>query len=343
MFPCWEFKPYLQLGNEHIQEFDAKVIAYCDLYIIMLPNADWILEPHCFQTEELCVRADGHFRYQDCFQWPQVYSEKFEYTVFIPNLQKRREKEDPSKMLWELWTPTEDDFKLIDPQYPFHIGKLKHSIYYNLYCLYDSAQEVIDQWKAKQEGKKDIMNSMDLHLCHLLNVLKHHPLIFPNVHMYVAELQCFLLDTLTHMLYVNDHQFALTYLDLPHHTNHDFMGCFTEDITTCECLFHASIPVWLVWSPQFTPQDMNIINVATITHPDHIMQKNFVHNDVITMFPTLHLGHGGTDCHFNSRRTFQAKVLDASDATSSIVIPQQSPVASDKNYNRAVIAQTTRD
>ncbi|KIK78710.1 hypothetical protein PAXRUDRAFT_163242 [Paxillus rubicundulus Ve08.2h10] len=69
-------------------------------------------------------------------------------------------------------------------------------------------------------------------------------------------------------------------------------------------------------------------HVVTITHPDHIMQRNFVYNGVITMFPTLHLGLGGTDHHFNSRHTFQAKVLDASDATSSIVIPQQSPVAS---------------
>ncbi|KIK72843.1 hypothetical protein PAXRUDRAFT_80398, partial [Paxillus rubicundulus Ve08.2h10] len=64
------------------------------------------------------------------------------------------------------------------------------------------------------------------------------------------------------------------------------MGCFTEDITTCEHLFHAGIPVWLVRSPQFILQDMNIINVVTVTCPDHIVQKNFVHNGVVTMFPT---------------------------------------------------------
>ncbi|KIK77825.1 hypothetical protein PAXRUDRAFT_116418, partial [Paxillus rubicundulus Ve08.2h10] len=144
MFPCWEFKPYLQPGHEHIWEFDAKVITYCNLYVIALLNADWILEPHCFQIEELCVHADGCFRYQDCFQWPQAYSDKFEYVVCIPNPQKMRENEDPSKKLWELWTPTKDDFELIDPQSPFCIGKLKCSIYYNLYCLYDSAQDIVD-------------------------------------------------------------------------------------------------------------------------------------------------------------------------------------------------------
>ncbi|KIK72048.1 hypothetical protein PAXRUDRAFT_120248, partial [Paxillus rubicundulus Ve08.2h10] len=127
MFPHREFKPYLWPGQEHIWEFDTKVIAYCDLYVITSPNADWIPEPHCFQTEELCVCADGHFRYQDCFQWPQVYSQKFEYTVCILNLQKMREQEDPSKTLWELWTPTEDNFELIDQQSPFHVGKLKCS------------------------------------------------------------------------------------------------------------------------------------------------------------------------------------------------------------------------
>ncbi|KAF8833235.1 hypothetical protein BDN67DRAFT_1017789 [Paxillus ammoniavirescens] len=149
MFPRHEFKPYLRPGQEHIQEFDAKVITYCDPYVITSPNADWIPELHCFQTEELRVRADGRFGYQDCFQWPQVYSQKFEYAVCIPNPQKMREQEDPSKTLWELWTPTEDDFELINPQSPFRVGKLKRNIYYNLYRLYDSAQEVVDQWKAK--------------------------------------------------------------------------------------------------------------------------------------------------------------------------------------------------
>ncbi|KIK77580.1 hypothetical protein PAXRUDRAFT_17408 [Paxillus rubicundulus Ve08.2h10] len=149
MFPRREFKPYLRLGQEHIWEFDAKVIAYCDPYVITSLNADWIPEPRCFQTEELHVHTNGHFGYQDCFQWPQAYSQKFEYTVCILNPQKIREQEDPSKTLWELWTPTEDDFKLINSQSPFRIGKLKHSIYYNLYRLYDSAQEVVDQWKAK--------------------------------------------------------------------------------------------------------------------------------------------------------------------------------------------------
>ncbi|KIJ08168.1 hypothetical protein PAXINDRAFT_18677 [Paxillus involutus ATCC 200175] len=346
MFPCREFKPYLRPGHgkrvfpqqwsagelrnlaEHIREFDAKVIAYCDLYVITSPNADWIPEPHCFQIEELRVRADGHFGYQDCFQWPQAYSEKFEYAVCIPNPQKMREQEDPTKTLWELWTPTEDDFELIDPQSPFRVGKLKRSIYYNLYRLYDSAQDVVDQWKAKREGKKDIVTGMVLHSRHLLNVLKHHPLTFPDVVVYVAELQRFLFDTLAHMLYINDHQFTLTYPDFPRRTNNALMGCFTESISTCERLFHAGIPVWLVRSPQFIPQDMNIINVVTVTHPDHIVQKNFVHDGVVTMYPTLHLGRGGTDRHFNSRRTFRAKVLDAPDATSSVVVPQQRPVAS---------------
>ncbi|KIJ07976.1 hypothetical protein PAXINDRAFT_18857 [Paxillus involutus ATCC 200175] len=189
MFPRREFKLYLRPGHEHIQEFDAKVIAYCDPYVIMSLNADWIPEPHCFQIEELRVRADGRFRYQDCFQWPQAYSEKFEYAVCIPNPQKMREQEDPAKTLWELWTPTEDDFELIDPRSPFRVGKLKRSIYYNLYRLYDSAQDVVDQWKAKQEGKKGIVTGMVLHSCHLLNVLKHHPLTFPDVVVYVAELQ----------------------------------------------------------------------------------------------------------------------------------------------------------
>jgi hypothetical protein len=169
---------------------------------------------------------------------------------------------------------------------------------------------------------------MLLHTRHLLNILKHHPLVFSDVVFYVAELQRFLFDISGHMTYVNHYQFALTYPDFQRPIDNLLMGCFTKDITVCERLFRAGIPVWLVRSPQFIPPDMNIIKVVTVTRPDHIVQKNFVHNGVVTIGPTLHLGPGGDDRHASSRRTFRAKVIDSSDATSSVVVAQQGSTAS---------------
>ncbi|KAG8214229.1 hypothetical protein J3R82DRAFT_11033, partial [Butyriboletus roseoflavus] len=260
----------LRLFEEHIHEFNANVITYCDPYMITSPNAYWILEPHCFENEELHARADGCFRYQDCFQWPQPYSKKFEYTVCTLNLLKAKALEDPSKMLWEFWTPSEDDFELIDPQSSFCISKLNRDVYYHLYRLYNLGQVSINNWKAKQEGKKVIVTGMQLHAQHLLNILKHHPLTFSDIVLYVAELQHYLLDIAAHMCYINHHQFALTYPNFPKPTNNLLMGCFTKDITTCEQLWHAGISVWLVRSLQFIPQNINIVNVVSITCPDHI-------------------------------------------------------------------------
>ncbi|KAF9235690.1 hypothetical protein BU15DRAFT_77715, partial [Melanogaster broomeanus] len=324
-----EFKPYLRPNGEHIREFDAKVLAYCDPYVITSPNADWIPEPHCFENEELRARADGRFGYQDCFQWPQAYSERFEYAICIPNpLKIKAAEEDPSKIVWEFWTPTEEDFDLLDPNSPFPVGSLNRTAYYHLHQLYHHRKLIIEEWKAKREGKKDIVTAMQLHARHLLNMLKHHPLTFPDVVLYVAELQRSLLDINGHMYYVKKAQFPLTYPDFHQRVDPLVMGCFTHDITTCERLFRAGIPVWLVRSPQFIPADMNILNIVDVTRPDHIVQKNFVHNNVVTVFPTLHLGPGGSDRHANTRRTFRAKLIDPADAASADIVPQQGPATS---------------
>ncbi|KAF9224601.1 hypothetical protein BS17DRAFT_670522, partial [Gyrodon lividus] len=81
-------------------------------------------------------------------------------------------------------------------------------------------------------------------------------------------------------------------------TNQNLMGCFTTDITTCKQLWHANIPVWLVCSLQSVPEDINIVKVVPIMRPNHLVQKSFLHNSVVTVFPTLHLGPGGGDQHF---------------------------------------------
>ena len=45
-------------------------------------NMPFIPEPHN-SDEELRACADGHFGPVDCFQWPQVYCKKYEYTICI--------------------------------------------------------------------------------------------------------------------------------------------------------------------------------------------------------------------------------------------------------------------
>ncbi|KAG8212827.1 hypothetical protein J3R82DRAFT_11124, partial [Butyriboletus roseoflavus] len=104
----------------------------------------------------------------------------------------------------------------------------------------------------------------------LLNILKHYLLTFPDIVLYIAGLQHYLLDIATHMCYVNNHQFTLTYPDFPKSTNDLLMGCFTKNVTICEWLWCAGIPIWLLHSPQFILQNINIVNVVSITCPDHI-------------------------------------------------------------------------
>ena len=72
--------------------------------MITTPNVDFVPEPHIFEEEDICVRADGRFGLVDCFQWPQVYHKDYEYVLCIP-------RQDTVPTLGIAWyNLTRDDF-----------------------------------------------------------------------------------------------------------------------------------------------------------------------------------------------------------------------------------------
>ncbi|KAI6029506.1 hypothetical protein PISMIDRAFT_101414 [Pisolithus microcarpus 441] len=83
---------------------DALAVACKGNVIIMSPNVDYVPEPFIFEEEDMCCCADGCFRVVDCFQWPQMHEQQYEYSVCIP-------WKGSIPTLHTAWyTPTLDDF-----------------------------------------------------------------------------------------------------------------------------------------------------------------------------------------------------------------------------------------
>ncbi|KIO09260.1 hypothetical protein M404DRAFT_132475, partial [Pisolithus tinctorius Marx 270] len=53
-------------------------------WVITLPHADYITDPHIFDDQDLQCRADSWFGLVDCFQWPQTYEKEYEYSMCVP-------------------------------------------------------------------------------------------------------------------------------------------------------------------------------------------------------------------------------------------------------------------
>ena len=86
----------------------------------MLPNVDYVLEPHIFDDQEHCPHADGHFGLINCFQWPQKYDKDYVFAICIP------QKDTVLSPEIVRYTLTADDF-IIPTGSKFAVGMLQEA------------------------------------------------------------------------------------------------------------------------------------------------------------------------------------------------------------------------
>ncbi|KAI6127054.1 hypothetical protein F5141DRAFT_997133 [Pisolithus sp. B1] len=102
-----------------------------------------------------------------------------------------------------------------------------------------------------------------MHLAsHEVRRLCHYPLLFQDLVVFVAQLQCKLLDIHTLLDYI---EFVHPLLKIPPpshppHINDNWMGCFTKSTEVCEALYFARVPVWLVHSEAYISPTMNVMH-----------------------------------------------------------------------------------
>ncbi|KIO07663.1 hypothetical protein M404DRAFT_135775 [Pisolithus tinctorius Marx 270] len=78
--------------------------------------------------------------------------------------------------------------------------------------------------------------------------------------MFVAQLQCKILDIYTLLEYIEYvYPLLLNPLSHPPQANSTWMGCFVRATEVCEALYFAGVLIWLICSKEYIPLTMNIV------------------------------------------------------------------------------------
>ncbi|KIM59034.1 hypothetical protein SCLCIDRAFT_81300, partial [Scleroderma citrinum Foug A] len=79
-------------------------------------------------------------------------------------------------------------------------------------------------------------------------------LVFRDLVIFIAQVQCTLLDIHTLLNYIKIlHPLLTSPPSKPVCANPTWMGCFTKETQICESFYFAGVPVWLVCHQEFIP------------------------------------------------------------------------------------------
>ena len=124
--------------------FDTQVLALQKDKVITLPNCDFV--PKAFIFDELPLEAmhDRRFGFVDCFQWPQLHSEKYIWSACIPR--QAAYQDDPvwSLLWWNLsWLPSEF---VLEQGSTFEVGRVHSLRFLELEAVYQRLDEHMQKW-----------------------------------------------------------------------------------------------------------------------------------------------------------------------------------------------------
>ncbi|KIN98921.1 hypothetical protein M404DRAFT_156586 [Pisolithus tinctorius Marx 270] len=125
------------------------------------------------------------------------------------------------------------------------------------------------------------------------------------------------------------------------------MGCFMKDTATCEALYFAEVPVWLMHTKAYISPDMNIKEPVRLMCPEDIVKAMYLEKGVAKPFPSIYHGPGSLLHHIHTHRDYegtfveQPEPLQESFATSSSNPSSSTGKQSTKKQTRAAREQAT--
>jgi len=272
---------------------------------------DYVPEPHIFDDQELCARADGRFGLVDCFQWPQKYDRDYSFTICIP----RKDSILSHEIAW--YTPTADDF-IIPAGSKFAVGTLREAKVKAFEQLLQLLRNRHHHLPSQSSGQHILRYRVRV-AQHEVVRLRRHPLVFQDLVIFIAQLQRTLLDIHAMLDYF---EIVRPLLENPPskpvHANPTWMGCFTSDTQICDELYMAGVPVWLFRNEHFISPTMNIVNPVRFTFPDHIVKAPYSENGAAKPFQCLYRGPAGVLRHFHTRRPYQGTLDQAPEPVAAL-------------------------
>ncbi|EIW83376.1 hypothetical protein CONPUDRAFT_152407 [Coniophora puteana RWD-64-598 SS2] len=269
LFPVSEY-PYPG-DNESLSFSDAAAMGKFREFIITSPNMEEIYEPFVFEAEEVKVRADGRFGVIDPFQWPQLYSQRFEFAVCI----QRKDVFYANEVKWAAWQHLHPDDITKVPGQP-HLHQLKHGRYDRLCELVNQVVETVTHWIQVERGGRP--HRIAHALRKLRNALQqlNSPMLRRDIVALYAEVQRGYLSISAFFSYLRDAYPIMRNPDFyPAHVNRRWMGAFTTDPVVCERLYLAGVPVWFIRLKSQIPRNIKIKRRVALTHPEHIVRINY--------------------------------------------------------------------
>ena len=228
----------------------------------------------------------------------------------------------PDPLSWAWYRPTLEDFEPI-PHAAFQVGKLKQEKAAGIASLLQIASDRYKEWKDTRGDKQDIASQMLPSLKHDILLLFNHPLTFRDIIVFVAQAQRYFLDILAFLDYVMYVQARVAFPSGPPlPVRPHWMGCFAQDTKTCDDLFHAGVPVWLIRHRHAITSQTIIERPAKFTFPNEITRSMYSEGGKPTRpFPCLYHGPAGYKRHFHTRRNYTGS-RDAGPSDSQLPTPQ---------------------
>lgn len=170
---------------------DAESLVVYSGYIITLPNLSWI-PLFNFEPCNLHARRDGCFGAEDCFQYPQVWSEKHPWMPCILCKPEKGELEHHSlQVLW--WDPSFKLYKVAPGSAFGDLGTLSIKAWDPMQQLQLYLHERLQTYQEQGHVNRT-MNSYEWAIKSTLLHLRNCPLSFCDLVGQVTKFQCLCLD-----------------------------------------------------------------------------------------------------------------------------------------------------
>ena len=229
----------------------------------------------------------------------------YSHAVCIP----RKDTLPTHAIAW--YTPTHDNFVTAAESSP-SVGLLREDsvqMLEQLFKLLCTRHHPIKHKKAiGQSFLHQQMRSAEHDIMHL----QLHPLKFRDFVIFIAQLQCTLLDIHAMLEFIE----ILSPLwnsppSKPPRANPMWMGYFTTDTQVCDRMYFAGVPVWLVCHKDYIPLTMNIVKPVRLTFPDDIVKADYSENGRADPFRSLFRGPDSPLRQWHTRRYYQGTFVDA--------------------------------
>jgi hypothetical protein len=287
---------------------DAAVLVHDRPFVITSPNMRWV-PLYYFDSQPLRARADGRFGLEDCWQHPQVWTEKYSFAPAImrkPSTSIELEKHE-FRLLW--WNPQRGDYILLQGSAFADLGKLSPQA---AEPLLEIQKKISDRLRRFSE-QNTIPNPVHYYEASMRSTctrLQDCPMTFHDVVGQVTEFQRICLDILAMLNWLEVfHPLSIDETrQHPRLADHTRIGCFTSNPEVTKRLFLAGLPVWLIRFDHALPLTIKIKSVTVYAPPQRGVVVDDWHDQSGSpcLFPTLHHGKSGADRHKASRQLGRA-------------------------------------